>query len=275
MTPPDLHDQLADRLRLRAADLFPGHAVTVAIDDLPPANTPILATARPADSPPPADYTLADRRPATHQVPLHAYLDRLLPGLGWIFRPTGILHHVGSRPCATPAPGLVEEIWIDATLTPPPPQSRILLAAATVGPTGHLPVIGATTASAYPPLLAALLALALPWPTVLILIAALAIFTTILCVVAEQTATRHFLDPDAREFVLDEVAGAAIAVCFVPADHISLGCLLAFATFRLFDVLKPGIQWIERRPWRGKVAWDDVIAGLYAGIATALLTHLV
>ncbi len=168
----------------------------------------------------------------------------------------------------------MEEIWIDSSLTPPPAPSRFLLSAATVGPTGYLPVIGATTASAYPPILAALLALVFPWTTVLILIAALALLATAQCVAAESTAARHFLDPDAREFVLDEVAGAAIAVCFVPADHILLGTLLAFVTFRLFDVLKPGIQWIELRPWPGKVAWDDVIAGLYAGLTTALITAL-
>ncbi len=274
MIPPDLHDQLTDRLRRRAADLFPGRPVAIAIDELPPANSPILATARPINAEPPPGYTLADRRPATRQIPLHTLLDQTLPNFGWAFRPTGVFHHVGSRPCATPTPEIVEEIWIDSTLTSPPPPSRLLLSAATVGPTGYLPAIGATTASAYPPLIAAPLALAFPWPTVLLLIGSLAILATILCVAAESTATRHFLDPDAREFVLDEVAGAAIAVCFVPADQIALGLVLAFATFRLFDVLKPGIQWIERRPWPGKVAWDDVIAGLYAGLTTAALTAL-
>jgi phosphatidylglycerophosphatase A len=238
-------------------------------------NAPILATVRSQDAPAPAGYKLADERPAATHVALHEFLDGTLPGLGAAFRPTGLFHHVGSRPCATKLPNLVEQIWIAADLPlPPSPPHPLFITAATVGPIGHLPVIGATTASAIAPLLAALAATVLPWSVVLLLTAALAIVATALCILAESAATRHFLDPDAREFVLDEVAGSAIAVCFVPSDHIVIGLVLAFVTFRLFDVLKPGIQWIELQPWRGKVAWDDVAAGFYAGLTTALITFV-
>ncbi|MGC1479308.1 MAG: phosphatidylglycerophosphatase A [Chthoniobacterales bacterium] len=282
MIPTELRDQLTTRLRQRAENLFPGQPVAVTFDDdaerePSPART-ILATVRDASRPEPTGLTLADRRPATRSAPLHGFLDAVTPGLGSLFRPTGLFHHVGGRPCATPLPGFVEEIWVHSDIpitSPSTPRTRFLLNAATVGPVGHFPVVGATAASAIPPLAAGILALALPWPAVLALIALLAVATTILCVLAEPVATRHFLDPDAREFVLDEVAGAALAVCFVPADHIALGLLLAFGAFRLFDVLKPGIQWIERRPWRGKVAWDDLIAGLYAGLLVALVFFLV
>ncbi len=274
-----LQAQIATNLRDRAQDLAPNTKVEVTFDALsspsPATTTPVLATVRPKSSEPPPGYHLADRRPAAHHVPLHAFLDASLPGLGWPFRSSGPLHHVGGRPCAHRIPGLVEEIWIASNfpLTTSPPHP-LFIRAATVGPIGHLPVVGATIASAIPPILAALAVTLLPWNAVLALTAILAVTATILCLLAESAATRYFRDPDAREFVLDEVAGAAIAVLFVPADHIASGLVLAFATFRLFDVLKPGIQWIELQPWPGKVAWDDVAAGLYAGLATALITFL-
>ncbi len=274
MITPTLQTQFADRLRRRAADLFPELEPTVTFDPFPPSSSaPILATVRSPDATQPPGYHLADERPATTQVTLHHFLDATLSGLGAPFRPTGIFHHVGSRPCARPIPNLVEQIWV-ADHLPRSPSTRhhLLVTAATVGPIGRLPAIGATVASTIPPIFAALAATVCPWPAVICLTAILAVAATVLCIVAKPAATRYFLDPDAREFVLDEVAGAAIAVCFVPSDHIVIGLLLAFATFRLFDVLKPGIQWIELRPWPGKVAWDDVAAGLYAGIATGIIT---
>ncbi len=275
MTTPSQQAQIAERLRRRADSIAPESEVTITFGSLPiVATSPLVATVRQPDQSPPDGYVLADRRPASHHAALHEVLDDTLPGLGLPFRPDGIFHHVGCRPCARRLPGLVEEIWIDAALPCPPPPQPCFIRAATVGPVGHLPVVGATVASAIPPLLAALLSFWLSWPAVLVLMAILAVAATALCVLAEPAATRYFLDPDAREFVLDEVAGAAIAVCFVPAAHIGLGLLFAFVTFRFFDVLKPGIQWIEVRPWRGKVAWDDVAAGFYAGISTAFIAFL-
>jgi phosphatidylglycerophosphatase A len=42
-----------------------------------------------------------------------------------------------------------------------------------------------------------------------------------------------------------------------------------FFAFRFFDIFKFGIDWVERLPVGGKVVWDDVLAGVYAGVVVA------
>ncbi|HEX4131905.1 MAG TPA: phosphatidylglycerophosphatase A [Pirellulales bacterium] len=77
-------------------------------------------------------------------------------------------------------------------------------------------------------------------------------------------------DPSA--FVLDEVAGQALALAFVPAEGIVellVLCVAAFVFFRLFDVLKPWpIKHLERLPGGWGICADDMLAGVYAGAAS-------
>ena len=51
----------------------------------------------------------------------------------------------------------------------------------------------------------------------------------------------------------------------------------AFVAFRFFDVLKPWpIRWVDRRVDGGfGIMFDDVLAGVFAMIALAILVHLI
>lgn len=74
---------------------------------------------------------------------------------------------------------------------------------------------------------------------------------------------KRVLDP--KEVVVDELAGVAIAIAFVPWTlfHVTG----AFVLFRIFDIWKPGpIRTVEHRlPGAWGVMFDDVLAGLFAG----------
>ena len=75
---------------------------------------------------------------------------------------------------------------------------------------------------------------------------------------------------DSSKVVIDEVAGMAITLLYVP-QHIA--CTLAgLVAFRFFDIVKPlGIKKLEKWPKGWGVMADDVLAGLYASIVIQLL----
>ncbi len=87
-------------------------------------------------------------------------------------------------------------------------------------------------------------------------------------------------DDDPSEFVIDEIAGQWLALLFSSAAFWWRGWegflpypapLAAFVFFRLFDIWKPWI--IGRADAMGGakgVMLDDLIAGLFAGLATIL-----
>ena len=90
---------------------------------------------------------------------------------------------------------------------------------------------------------------------------------------------------DPSEFVIDEVAGQWIALCFPSAgfwlrgmdswDFPWPGWVAAFLFFRLFDIWKPWlIGRADRRGDAAGVMLDDLWAGLFAGIATLLAAGL-
>lgn len=82
---------------------------------------------------------------------------------------------------------------------------------------------------------------------------------------------------DNSEIVIDELAGMWIAMSIggVLADGYLLG-VVAFVFFRLFDIWKPSIIGrIDRDVGGGMgVMGDDVVAGIFAGLCTALVAHL-
>ncbi|MGC0153467.1 phosphatidylglycerophosphatase A [Chromobacterium vaccinii] len=71
--------------------------------------------------------------------------------------------------------------------------------------------------------------------------------------------------------VWDEVVGMLLVLAFAPAGW--AGWILAFALFRLFDIVKPWpIRWFDQRVGGGfGVMVDDVIAALFALAAQALI----
>jgi len=77
---------------------------------------------------------------------------------------------------------------------------------------------------------------------------------------------------DPGQVVIDEVAGQwiTLAVCPVEIRH----ALLAFALFRLFDIVKPWpARQLERLHGGLGIMMDDVAAGMYALVA-GLIVHL-
>jgi phosphatidylglycerophosphatase A len=88
----------------------------------------------------------------------------------------------------------------------------------------------------------------------------------VLTVAMGQWACGHLPErwgKDPRRVVIDEVAGQAVAVAFLPP---SVGLyLVAFLLFRLFDVWKPGpIRWLDTRGGSWAVMGDDLVAGVAA-----------
>ncbi|MCE8523741.1 phosphatidylglycerophosphatase A [Ruegeria pomeroyi] len=101
---------------------------------------------------------------------------------------------------------------------------------------------------------------------------------------ATRVITAGQADHDPSEIVIDEVAGQFLALwaLSLPAwlhglDISALwpGWIAAFVLFRLFDITKPGpVGWADRRGDPTGVMLDDIIAGLFAAIGTALLAGL-
>jgi phosphatidylglycerophosphatase A len=79
---------------------------------------------------------------------------------------------------------------------------------------------------------------------------------------------------DHGRIVIDEVAGMIVGSLFVPATWAA--AVLLFALFRLFDVVKPyPANRIDRDlPGGLGVVADDLVAGIYAGVACRLVLEL-
>lgn len=100
---------------------------------------------------------------------------------------------------------------------------------------------------------------------------------------AKETAGKE--DHDPGEIVIDEVAGMWITLFplsatlwYLDLDILILpwpGLLAGFALFRLFDIFKPWpVSWADRKSTPFGVMFDDVLAGIYAGICTTILGGL-
>lgn len=78
---------------------------------------------------------------------------------------------------------------------------------------------------------------------------------------------------DSSKVVIDEVAGMAITLLFVPQQ---IGFMAAgLVAFRFFDIVKPlGIKQLEKWPKGWGVMADDVLAGLYGLVVMQLLLQL-
>ncbi len=98
-------------------------------------------------------------------------------------------------------------------------------------------------------------------PLLLQLLLCLAIF--VLGVWAIGRIHTRFEVRDAGEIVIDELLGMWLVLILVPANLWAV--LLAFATFRLFDITKPWpVSWADRQHTPVGVMLDDVLAGILA-----------
>lgn len=86
---------------------------------------------------------------------------------------------------------------------------------------------------------------------------------------------------DNSEIVIDEVSGMWIAMLLTNSvligtnsfTIVTVGYILSFVFFRLFDIYKPStIGWIDREVKGGLgVMGDDVLAGIASGLLTGLI----
>ena len=94
---------------------------------------------------------------------------------------------------------------------------------------------------------------------------------------ATAAQTKGKDDHDPSEIVIDEVAGQWIAILPIAmwphAYEISIWYwFLAFAGFRMFDIIKPGlVGWADRQVSPIGVMLDDIIAGLMTAAAIILV----
>ena len=84
---------------------------------------------------------------------------------------------------------------------------------------------------------------------------------------AEVILKKH----DAREIVIDEVAGMAVTLFLIPFTPGSV--ILGFVLFRFFDIVKLGpVKWADDRLSGGLgVVADDLLAGIFANFCLRLL----
>ena len=121
------------------------------------------------------------------------------------------------------------------------------------------------------------LVLALVGGTYLVLAGALVAFVAGLW--ASHRMIQQFTDDsetdDQPSIVIDEVAGQLLALTTASVSPFLL--VLGFAFFRLFDIIKPWpISWVERRaPGAWGVMLDDILAGLFAAVAVAVVGYVI
>ncbi|MCE5278484.1 MAG: phosphatidylglycerophosphatase A [Planctomycetaceae bacterium] len=144
--------------------------------------------------------------------------------------------------------------------------------------TGYLPIAPGTWGSAA----VCVVFLAVAWGSggrgvcvngTLIVIAALA---SAACVAWGRHCEECFGSKDPSQCTIDEWAGQSLALLLLPLGEGWRGWLMAaavaFAAFRVFDVLKPPpARQCERLPRGWGVLLDDIAAGVYANIASQLL----
>lgn len=75
---------------------------------------------------------------------------------------------------------------------------------------------------------------------------------------------------DSSKVVIDEVAGMAVSLIYVP-QHLKY-VVIGFVLFRFFDIVKPlGIKKLEKLPKGWGVMADDLLAGIYSLVIIQLL----
>lgn len=142
---------------------------------------------------------------------------------------------------------------------------------------GRLPVCPGTWGSLPPAVVFALLSwFAAPPGLIAFVMAAFVLAGSIVCIRFSPSVINVTGKTDPSEIVADEFAGqsvAYLAVLFFTAEafaavQIVVITLLGFLLFRLFDILKPWpIRRLEKFPKGWGILADDLLAGVYAGLA--------
>lgn len=138
----------------------------------------------------------------------------------------------------------------------------------TLGFIGYLPIAPGTFGS-----LSAVLFFALLKPPL-----SVHIFMTVLVAVvgtiASHRAEKILNEKDSRHIVIDEFAGYALSLLFLPPTLPYF--IAAFLLFRFFDILKPPpIRWMEHTFTGGLgIMADDLAAGIYTNLLLQIWIRL-
>jgi len=138
---------------------------------------------------------------------------------------------------------------------------------------GWLPVAPGTYGSLPPVIIFGLLChFGVSAVSMAVTMAVLALAGSVVCVKFTPAVIAATGKTDPREVVADEFAGQAVTFLFIaigPISNIWVAGLLGFLLFRFFDILKPWpIRRLEKLPEGWGVLLDDLLAGVFAGIAS-------
>lgn len=93
--------------------------------------------------------------------------------------------------------------------------------------------------------------------------------------ISSTIAARIEDDSDPKIVVIDEIFGQMLTFLMV-FNLTPWTLLIGFGLFRFFDILKPfPVRQAERFPARLGIIMDDLVAGLYAGLFTILISILI
>jgi len=118
------------------------------------------------------------------------------------------------------------------------------------------------------------------WLVALSLMVVLFVAGSVICVKFSDAAIAATGKHDPNEVVADEVAGQALTFMAMPllmhspsGSQIVTIAVLGFFLFRLFDTVKPWPSYrLEELPAGWGILADDIMAGVYAGIALVIAT---
>ena len=143
---------------------------------------------------------------------------------------------------------------------------------------GHMKPASGTWGSLPPPVLSGVLIVlgqgpaANPWLYNGLLIATLLVFSAA-CILFGDHAEARFGKKDPGQVVADETAAQCIPLLFLPAIAVltwpvaAWTILIAFLSFRIFDIIKPWpARGIQKTPGGWGILLDDLVAGLYATV---------
>ena len=107
----------------------------------------------------------------------------------------------------------------------------------------------------------------------------LALLASAGCVWLGAFSEKTFGQKDPSKCTLDEWAGQAVALVWLPSAETWRYWLIvvavAFIAFRLFDIVKPfPARRLEKLPHGWGILADDLVAGVYANVAAQLLLRL-